>query len=395
MFKHLFKLIWNKKKQNFLLITEMFISFIVMFAVFTLIVNSWNNYRKPMGFDYDNVWVITYFPPDNINDADSLQTFRETVRSLLKSKPQVEEVSFASNNVPFSMNTSNSRIGYQKKSVYSNFYGAEESYADVLGIQMEEGRWFEKGDRVSRVPPVVINSTLKQELFGNESPIGKILGQNDPGQPESGQRIIGVIKDIKDKGYFEAVENGLYRLMDSSWIRNNGTILVKVKASSAAALESEVFKSLSDAMGTSIEIDHLDKMLVKKNKVMIVPMIIGLIVAGFLIINVSLGLFGVLWYNINKRRGEIGLRRAVGATGNAVSRQLVSEALVLVTFALVVGLFFAVQFPILNVFNLRADIYVEAIALAVIFIYILVLICALYPGKQAAAIYPAVALHED
>ena len=38
MFKHLFKLIWNKKKQNFLLMSEMFFSFLVLFAVFTLLV---------------------------------------------------------------------------------------------------------------------------------------------------------------------------------------------------------------------------------------------------------------------------------------------------------------------------------------------------------------------
>ena len=124
-------------------------------------------------------------------------------------------------------------------------------------------------------------------------------------------------------------------------------------------------------------------------------MIILSIVAGFLIINVALGLFGVLWYNINKRRGEIGLRRAVGATGNSVSKQLVAEALVLSTISLIVGCFFAFQFPLLNVFDLPAGVYLVAIALAIAFIYLLVTICALYPGKQAAAIYPAVALHEE
>ncbi len=124
-------------------------------------------------------------------------------------------------------------------------------------------------------------------------------------------------------------------------------------------------------------------------------MIIAFIVAGFLIINVALGLFGVLWYNINKRKGEIGLRRAVGATGNSVSKQLVGEVLVLSTISLVLGCFFAVQFPLMNVFDLPAGIYLIAIAMAVAFIYALVTVCALYPGKQAAAIYPAVALHEE
>ena len=89
-------------------------------------------------------------------------------------------------------------------------------------------------------------------------------------------------------------------------------------------------------------------------------MIIMVIVAGFLIINVALGLFGVLWYNINKRRGEIGLRRAVGATGNSISKQLVGEAMVLSTISLIIGSFFAVQFPLLNVFDLPASAYISS-----------------------------------
>jgi len=92
---------------------------------------------------------------------------------------------------------------------------------------------------------------------------------------------------------------------------------------------------------------------------------------------------------------QIDLRRAVGATGSSVSKQLVGEAMVLSTFALIVGSFFAVQFPLLNVFDLPASVYICALILAVFFVYVLVIICALYPGRQAAAIYPAVALHEE
>ena len=109
----------------------------------------------------------------------------------------------------------------------------------------------------------------------------------------------------------------------------------------------------------------------------------------------ALGLFGVMWYNINKRRGEIGLRRAIGATGKSVSSQLVTESIILATLSIIVGTFFAVQFPLLNVFDLPASVYIIAMLLAIIFIYVLVIICALYPGRQAAAIYPAVALHEE
>jgi putative ABC transport system permease protein len=89
------------------------------------------------------------------------------------------------------------------------------------------------------------------------------------------------------------------------------------------------------------------------------------------------------------------LRRAVGAPGHAVSAQLVYEALILATLSLIIGSFFAVQFPLFNVFDLPASVYLFAMLFATIFIYLLVLVCSLYPGKQAAAIYPAVALHEE
>jgi putative ABC transport system permease protein len=75
---------------------------------------------------------------------------------------------------------------------------------------------------------------------------------------------------------------------------------------------------------------------------------------------VALGIFGVLWYNINKRRGEIGLRRAVGATGNDISKQLVGEAFVLCTMSLILGLFFVVQFPLLGALQLPPENYVQA-----------------------------------
>src|SRR5687768_15690917 len=165
MLTHLFKLIWNKKKQNFLLMTEMFISFIVMFAVFTLIVYYYNNYKKPMGFDYENVWVVSYTPPENINQVDSVETFHNTLKQILRSMPQIKEVSLSGNNVPFSMNTSNSMVNYGNNGSMTNFYGVEETYLTVMNMHMEEGRWFTNADNIYTVRPVVINSTLRKKLF--------------------------------------------------------------------------------------------------------------------------------------------------------------------------------------------------------------------------------------
>jgi putative ABC transport system permease protein len=132
-----------------------------------------------------------------------------------------------------------------------------------------------------------------------------------------------------------------------------------------------------------------------RHKMVLIPVYIFLTISGFLLINVALGLFGILNLNIARRRGEIGLRRAVGATANGISRQFVGEMWVLATFALLLGLLFAVQFPLMNVFDLDAAIYTRAILISVLAIYGIVTVCALYPSRQAARIHPSVALHEE
>jgi putative ABC transport system permease protein len=394
MLTHIFKLIWNKKKQNFLLMTEMLVSFLILFAVFALLVYYYQNYRRPTGFDYENVWTTGYENPPGMSNTDSIAAYREAIRQLIRSMPQVEEVSFAGPNIPFSNNTNGGGINYHKRPLGTNKYTVEDSYKDIFHPSLKEGRWFSKEDEATREVHILINETLKEDLFGKENAVGKLIGGGDDGP--ANMKIVGVVNDLKDKGDFVGPAPGLFQRVDTSNLNWGAAILVRVRPNADAAFESRLYKTLSHFLGdANLDIRHLAYMRVRMNNIRLMPVIILLLVAGFLIINVALGLFGVLWYNISKRKGEIGLRRAVGATGNGISQQFVGEALVLSTLSLIVGSFFAVQFPLLNVFDLPASTYLIALGLAIVFIYLLVLICAFYPGRQAAAIYPAVALHED
>lgn len=291
------------------------------------------------------------------------------------------------------MSTNNTNIEYKKVIESADRYSVDDNYPKVMKLEILDGRWFSKSDDAAKYRPLVINQTLKEKLFGKEYPIGKLVGKEEDKNLE---KVIGVVKDMKDKSSFQGFEAGCYKRLDTSSFRWISRILIKVKPMADAAFESRLHKTMSDLLpNSSIEIEHLAKKRVSKNNITLVPMIILLVVAGFLIFNVALGLFGVLWYNISKRKGEIGLRRAVGASGSSILQQIVGETVVLATLAMVVGAFFAVQFPLLQVFDLQAQTYLIALVFAMAFIYVLVVICSLYPGRQAAAIYPAVALHED
>ena len=393
MFRHLFKLLWNKRKHNFLFLTEILISFLVTFAVFSYLTYYYQNYKRPIGLDYQRVWAIGYDNGTFTKDRDSLDMFYKNLTNSLKAMPQVEEVSLTSGNFPYSDSFISTGLTHKGKSfnMVSNFsVGAD--YNKVWNISLKEGRWFLPEDAVSKNKTILINETLKNLIFGKGPAAGKLIGDFDD---VAKMKVIGVVQDIKANGDFAPVSSAMFTKLDTAEYKYTRTILLKVSASADATFEGVLYKFMANSTKGAVEIRHVDEMRDVRNERTYIPMIIFSIVACFLIINVALGLFGVLWYNINKRRSEIGLRRAIGASGGSVSAQLVYEALILATMSLVLGCFFAVQFPLLNVFDIPSSVYLISILLSIAFIYILVLACSLYPGRQAAAIHPAIALHEE
>jgi len=393
MFKHLFKLIWNKRNQNFLFLSEILISFLVIFAVFSYLTYYYQNYRQPIGFDYKRVWAIEYGNGELTKNRDSLVMFYDLLYKSLKSMPQIEEVSYSSGNYPYAdsfMSTGLTQNGQKFDRVSNYFVGAD--YKNVWNVSLTEGRWFLPEDAISKNRHVIINETLKKAIFGNAQATGKLIGDFEGANK---LKVIGVMQDIKADGDFSPVSNAMFSQLDSNGLSDNHTILLKVAETADATFEGNLYKFMATSMKSAVEIRHVDEMRDARNERTYIPMIIFSIIAAFLIINVALGLFGVLWYNISKRKSEIGLRRAIGASGASVSYQLVAEALILATISLALGCFFAIQFPLLNVFDIPSSVYITAILLSVAFIYLLVLACSLYPGRQAAAIHPAIALHEE
>lgn len=403
MLKHLIKLIWNKKKTHALVIVEIWASFLVLFGLTSLIVYKVRNYAKPLGFKYQNVWAISLG-----NNQDTTEVAEKTQRILqrVKAYPEVESVSRMSGNFPFSGSQTNNGIEYNKRKVLADFYATDEAFAKTLDIPVTAGRWYQNTDSVGKYTPIIINQKAKEGLFGDENPLERTVGEqfgkglfkaeNPLGKIVDNRfKIVGVINTFKAKGEFMDDEPAVFELIraDNQWHK---VLLVRVKPGTDAIFEAKLVKDIANMVkGWSVEVDYFTDLRKNQHNITLVPVIIFLVVSGFLLINVALGLFGVLNLSIAKRRSEIGLRRAMGATGNGISTQFVGEIWVLATFAMLIGLLFAAQFPLLNVFDLQAGVYVTAIVIAVLIIYGIVTLCALFPSRQAALIQPAVALHEE
>jgi putative ABC transport system permease protein len=398
MIRHLITLMWNRKRANGLLILEIFLAFVVLFAVGSVAVFSWRNYRAPLGFTYDNVWQIQLNPGTQPR-AEQFATLQQ-VLGRLRSTPGVVKVSRSVENTPFSFsnNTTEFRAvqGANRPEVYGDVYDAGPELRDVMGLHLVAGRWFDRRDEaVPRHPPIVITEMTQAALFpGGESAVGRLIRDNDKEDYE----VVGVSGPYRTAGELSEPQPGYFLYISpQDTARALFTLLVRVQPGSGGALEKRIsddIRAISAGGWTSGIITLPEQRITRLKFDLALPIILS-VVCVFLLVNVALGLFGVLWLNINQRRSELGVRRALGASGAAISGQVLGEILVLTTFGLVLGLLVAVQFPLLGVMDVKPEVYLIAMGLAAVGLYALAAGCALYPSQLAARIQPAVALREE
>jgi len=399
MIKHLFKIIWNRKKLNLLMISGIFVSFLALFLVFSSIGYAVLNFAKPLGFSYEDVWYVT-LDWKNLSPESIQETMTQVEKTLL-AYDEIQEISLSNNLIfqPLAYNTSN--YNYNGKSLNCFSGHAGEGFSNVLGIELIEGKWFDESDRANQRTPIVINTDFKSKFSPHENAVGKILTNKDNDEFE----IIGVIGEFRRSGELAGSESVVFRrlsyhnekelkaLTSDFWTR----WLVKVKPGTSIQFEEQLVNTLQNvAKGWSIKIDTLEKARVRSLKTALVFPIVISIICAFLIINVALGLFGVIWYNINRRKSEIGLRRALGANNELIYLQIIGETLMLATFGLVFGCFVALQFPLLDAIGFIGDnVYYFAMVASIFSIYFISTICAIYPGWLATKIQPAEALHNE
>ena len=400
MIHHLFTLMWNRKRANGLLVLEILLAFVVLFAVSSLGVYLWRNYRAPLGFAYEQVWNINV----NAGSPGSRTQFVGTMRQIiqqLRATPGVVAVARSSGNTPFAFASMNGDIsageGPRKRVCdVANYFDAGPELREVMGVQLKAGRWFDRRDEAANSRAVVITESLRDALFApGESPLGQVI--QGPTDWKEVWKVVGVSGPYRADGELAEPRPGVFLFVSPQDTTHAlSGLLVRVQPGSGAVLEKKISDDIrANGPTWSSTITPLaNQRRVQLKQLLTQPVILG-VVSLFLLINVALGLFGVLWLNISQRRGELGVRRALGATGAAISQQIVGEILVLTTFGLGLGLLVAAQFPLLGVFNVKASVYLAAMGLATGGLYLLATACALYPSRLAASIQPAVALREE
>jgi putative ABC transport system permease protein len=410
MIRHVFTLIWNRKRTNFLMMSEIFVSFLVLFAVVALGVYTIDNWGRPIGYSIDRVWHVAIDMQQSTDDTFEDQQVVNVRRLLtaLREFPEVEMVA-GTQLAPYQFGNSSSEYDWQGRRIEFGIAEVTDEFKALLGLTIVEGRWFGPEDDGQGYQPVVINRAMREDLFGAGEAVGQNISRErrPDGTSEAVRRVVGVVEAYREDGEFDGTRNyAIFRKAlatapaaagASRTDRPPRNLLVKVRPGTDAAFEEALLKRLqAEVPEWSFELSTLAAMRASNIRFALAPLAAVGLVAAFLMLMVALGLLGVLWQNVTQRTREIGLRRAKGAARVNVQRQILGEIAVMTTLALLAGLLVAIQFPLLDIiYFVEPHVYAVGLAVSVSAVYLLTLACAWYPSRMATRVEPAEALRYE
>ncbi len=400
MIRHLAKLVWHRKRASALVVLEIFCAFLVLCGIATLSLFLWTNQHRPLGFNWRNAWLVEIGNPAQTGEVPTAEE-EATIARLLRETallPGVEAVG-AMDVEPYSLGASRSGFRSQGRKIQTDDAEVTLGAKEALDLDLVAGRWFTAADEALPYRPVVINRALATAVFDASSPLGRELESPDPESHRPGSRVIGVLSEFRTGGELSAPGNQLLRLHRSALLptRRLRRLLVRTRPGTPAAFEQRLGERLRGvARDWSFTVEPLSRHRDAAFRRVLAPLAAAAIVAFFLLAMVGLGLLGVLWQNLLRRTREIGLRRAAGASRAGIHRQLLMEQLLLTTLGVLVGLALVLQLPLLGVTGwLGPGVFAGGVALALVALYLLAALSALYPSWLAGRVQPAEALRYE
>jgi putative ABC transport system permease protein len=270
-------------------------------------------------------------------------------------------------------------------------------YFSTIGARLREGRFFDISDRPSQSPAAIVNESFVNRNFPGRSPLGSRFKFGSTGENGYWYRIVGVVKEIRDRGVAEELQPAVYRLheqADQTGDQPSG-IVVRTAVEPASIVPAvrkaiwSVDKNQPVARVQTIE-DIVARQLSapsQNSALLSVFALLALLLA-------SLGLYGVLSYAVTQRTNEIGVRMALGATSNDILLSFGRRGLKLTLFGLAIGLVLAViaaRFITTLLYGFRPD-YIPTVAVVSLVLLVVAALACFVPARRAAMINPMEAL---
>lgn len=267
------------------------------------------------------------YPEDS--DAPPLVDRLEQRLALI---PGVSSVGTA-RNVPLTFSRSETQLAIPGRAEEPNvgwfqtdFSPVTAGYFGTVGVELVEGRGFDATDRVGSAAVAVINQTLARRIWPGESAVGKVInfGSVRDGVPTT---IVGVARDAKYNSLGEDPVSMVYVPFGHAPARS---VSVLVKTAPGApdptrALAQAVAEIDPDLpLGQNAPLAQMMGLALLPNRV--AGIVAGIFGATGLAL-AGVGLYGLLAFVVGRRRREIGIRMALGATAGGIRRMILTDGL--------------------------------------------------------------------
>ena len=300
-------------------------------------------------------------------------------------------------------------IAYATKSLSSMVSGVESDYFKIQLPKLYSGRLLNENDIFSTRKVVVIGKNIADELFGEESPLGKYVNMNGVYF-----QVVGVAGQTADASIGGRIDDNI--LMPLSTMRrtfnmgnNIDFLILSVKSGhSPADIKESLFRTIRSSHPIHPEEENAIGMMngaemfeMVDNLFLGIRLLAIFVGAGTLIAGI-IGVGNIMWIIVKERTQEIGIRRAIGAKPRDIIVQILSEGVVLTSVAGTAGVCFAAivlavadkitSDPLTGSAHFQLP-FSSAITIMIIFLF-LGTIAGLIPSIKAMRIKPVEAMND-
>ena len=307
---------------QFLISIVLIIGTIIMYRQLTFMQN------KDLGFNKDRLMVIEQAS----SIGNQVNTFKEEVLKL----PGIQNVS-ASTAVPGHNNNNN---GYMLEGRDGETFLMQTAWVDydflkTYGIKLTDGRSFDRSHGSDKEACIVNQKTIEE--FGiNDFQQSRFIVIFNQDEKKTYMPIIGVCNDFHFQSLHSRINPYILRFKGEE----NNWGYVTVKFNSDANVKSikqieDIWKRFASNnplqyFFMSDDFSHMYKAERQNAELSIVFAILGIFIA-------ALGLFGLTSFTIEQRTKEVGVRKALGASGLSIIYLISKEIVMLVCIATAVA----------------------------------------------------------